>query len=148
RADGAGTAQVLTESQLPQLPGSFHPNGRLLAYHQGGGGDNVENHQDIMIVPLEGDEKNGWKPGKPIEFLGGPFRKVMPAFSPDGNWLAYTSNESGQFEVYVTPYPGPGPKVRVSNEGGTNPRWSKKGELFFSQAKTDGMMLMVAAYST
>jgi hypothetical protein len=53
-------------------------------------------------------------------------------FSPDGHWVAYTSNESGRNEVYVQPFPGPGPKRQVSTEGGNEPLWPRKGhELFF-----------------
>jgi dipeptidyl aminopeptidase/acylaminoacyl peptidase len=55
-----------------------------------------------------------------------------PVFSPDGRWLAYSSNEPGVFEVYVRPYPGPGPLRQVSRNGGSNPAWSPKGrELFY-----------------
>ena len=53
-------------------------------------------------------------------------------FSPDGNWLAYLSDESGRYEVYVRPYPGPGAKYQVSTEGGVEPMWNPKGnELFY-----------------
>jgi serine/threonine-protein kinase len=149
RADGTGEAQRLTASPIGQLPSSWHPNGRLLAFYQGVG---VDNKQDIMILPIEGDETSGWKPGKPVEFLGGPFRKVWPMFSPDGRWIAYTSNESGRFEIYVRPYPGPGGKWQVSNGGGAEPFWSaKRHELLFTQAAPaadSGTQLMVAAYST
>jgi serine/threonine-protein kinase len=59
--------------------------------------------------------------------------------SPDGRWLAYQSNTSGQFEVYVTPFPGPGPRIPVSANGGDNPRWSRDGrELFYTRG--DRMM--------
>jgi serine/threonine-protein kinase len=146
RADGTGETQRLTNSPIAQLPSSWHPNGRLLAFYQGVG---VDNKQDIMILPIEGDETSGWKPGKPVEFVGGPFRKVWPMFSPDGRWIAYTSNESGRFEIYVRPYPGPGGKWQVSNGGGTEPFWSpKRQELLFTQAVDSGVQLMVAAYST
>ena len=52
-------------------------------------------------------------------------------FSPDGQWLAYASNESGRFEVYLRPYPGPGGKTQISTEGGTQPVWARNGELFY-----------------
>ena len=61
-----------------------------------------------------------------------PFDESAPAFSPDGKWLAYVSDESGRAEVYVQPYPGPGAKWAVSTEGGTEPAWSADGrELYF-----------------
>ncbi|MBN2316607.1 MAG: PD40 domain-containing protein, partial [Sedimentisphaerales bacterium] len=53
-------------------------------------------------------------------------------WSPDGKWIAYTSDESGRWEVYVEPYPGPGPKFMVSTEGGFQPVWSRDGkELYY-----------------
>jgi serine/threonine-protein kinase len=56
----------------------------------------------------------------------------MPAFSPDGRWLAYVSDESGEEEVYVQPFPGPGAKSRISTNGGLEPVWARSGrELFF-----------------
>jgi Tol biopolymer transport system component len=56
--------------------------------------------------------------------------------SPDGRWLAYVSNESGGYEVYVQPFPGPGRKWQVSTEGGTEPVWSRNGrELFYRSGR-------------
>ena len=56
----------------------------------------------------------------------------MPAFSPDGHWIAYASGETGRTEVYVQPFPGPGGRVPISTEGGGFPVWSLNGhELFF-----------------
>ena len=60
------------------------------------------------------------------------FQEAGPEFSPDGRWLAYTSGESGRIEVYVRPFPGPGPAVQISNDGGLSPVWSQDGrELYF-----------------
>jgi serine/threonine-protein kinase len=85
-----------------------------------------------MIVPLEGDEVSGWKPGTPSVFLNTQFSQIAAAFSPDGGWLAYTSNESGTYDVYVRPFPGPGGKWLVSTGGGSSPVWSRNGrELFY-----------------
>jgi len=56
----------------------------------------------------------------------------VPRFSSDGRWLAYTSDESGRYEIYVQPYPGPGGKWQISTEGGTEPAWNPNGrELFY-----------------
>jgi len=78
-------------------------------------------------------------------FLSTPFVEVEAAFSPDGRWLAYQSNESGRFEVYVRPFPGPGGKWQVSTGGGTYPTWSQKEkELFY---RTPEYTLMVAPYA-
>jgi len=60
------------------------------------------------------------------------FDEQYPEFSPDGRWLVYTSDESGQDEVYVRPYPGPGRAIQISTRGGSNPCWSRDGaEIFY-----------------
>ncbi len=60
------------------------------------------------------------------------FSQSNAQFSPDGHWVAYTSNESGRLEVYVQPFPGPGGKWMISTEGGTYPLWARNGrEIFF-----------------
>src|ERR1700736_5342265 len=67
-------------------------------------------------------------------FLRTAFTESAPRFSPDARWLAYVSDESGRFEVYVQPYPGPGGKSQISTDGGTEPVWNPNGrELFYRQ---------------
>ena len=140
RADQSGEPQRLTESQNIQRPRSWHPTGKFLAFQEAPVGSN---NSDIKILPIVGDEASGWKPGKPTTFLATPFTEADPAFSPDGHWLAYHSNESGSFEIYVRPFPGPGGKQQISTGGGLLPTWSSNGkELFyFSDSK-----IMVATY--
>lgn len=71
-------------------------------------------------------------------------RESKPKFSPDGNFVAYESNESGPLEIYVQPFPGPGGRWQVSNGGGHEPNWSPKGrELFY----LNGSTLMAVTYS-
>jgi len=67
------------------------------------------------------------KLGKAELFLETPFSEAYPAFSPDGRWLAYASNESETWEVYVRPFPGPGGRWQISTGGGTFPLWSRDG---------------------
>jgi len=94
---------------------------------------------------MEGNDKSGWKASSPKPFLNTAFTEVTPSFSPDGHWMAYSSNESGYMEVYVRPFPGPGGKWQLSNGGCCVPTWSrKKNELFF---RTNDSRLMVASYS-
>ena len=72
-------------------------------------------------------------PGKPTVFLNTPFAEEEPMFSPDGRWIAYTSTESGQQEVYMRPFPGPGGKWQISTNGGNTPTWSRaRRELFYA----------------
>jgi Tol biopolymer transport system component len=141
KADGTGEVTRLTESPEPQIPYSWHPNGRFLAFHQFTSGPSS---WDLMMLPMEEHAGPGWTPEKPTVFLGTPAIEVLPAFSPDGRWLAYQSNESGGFEVYVRPFPGPGGKWRMSTEGGEDPRWSAKASelLFINQTQ-----VLVAPYT-
>jgi serine/threonine-protein kinase len=125
RSDGSAEAQRLTDGKLNETPYSFSPDGKRLAFYQLG------NNSDIFTAPIEGDPGHPTL-GKAELFLGTPFVEVDPAFSPDGRWLAYRSNESGTFEVYVRPFPGPGGRRQVSNGGGRFPLWSRDGrELLF-----------------
>jgi Tol biopolymer transport system component len=139
RADGAGDAQRLTEGKSVQYARSWRPDGKVLAFNQ------LNPNYDIMTVPIEGDEKSGWKPGEPKAFLSNPFIVQSPAFSPDGRWLAYHSTESGPLEVYVRPFPGPGGKWQISTGGGVTPKWSHNGkELFY---RTADSKIMVVSYT-
>src|SRR5260370_34481237 len=74
-----------------------------------------------MVLPLAGDRK-------PFPFLSTQFSEAQGAFSPDGKWVAYQSNESGRYEIHVRPFPGPGGQWQVSTSGGISPRWRGGGE--------------------
>ena len=97
-------------------------------------------------MPVEADPGPGAlgvRLGKAELFLGTPFVEVFPAFSPDGRWLAYASNESGTVEVYVRPFPAPGGRWQVSTGGGRIPLWSRDGrELLFQTL--DGRVMAVS----
>ena len=140
RADGAGNAQRLAESKSLQYTPSWHPDGKVLAFRQ----NNADTGWDIMTLHIEGDEKSGWKPGEPKPFINSTFDDRVPAFSPDGRWLAYVSNEAGPYDVYVRPFPGPGGKWQISTGGGSFPKWSRNRELFY---RTEGSRIMVATYT-
>jgi hypothetical protein len=76
---------------------------------------------------------------RPVALLQTPFTESEPAFSPDGKWLAYQSNESGVFEVYVQSFPDGGRKWQISTEGGRWPQWARSGrEIFYRNL--NGMM--------
>jgi len=144
-ADGSGDAQVLVRSEIPLRPGSWHPTRNILAY----AATASVNNDDLMILPVEGDEAGGWRAGTPTPYIRTSARERAPQFSPDGKWLAYASNESGRDEIYVRPFPGPGERVTVSSEGGENPTWSPaRSELVFAAPAGDYLrVLMVASYS-
>ena len=139
RADGAGDAQRLSESKSPQYAGSWRPDGKVLAF-----GEQTLNF-DIVTLSIEGNEKSGWKPSEPKPFLSSPFSEQSPVFSPDGRWIAYHSNESGIYQVYVRPFPGPGGKWQISTPSGIAPKWSRNGkELFY---RTGDNKIMVVTYT-
>src|SRR3989454_716091 len=120
RADGSGGPERVTTSEYPHAPMSWAPDGQLLAFIE----VNPSTQRDIWVLRMS-DRK-----AQP--FLRTRFDESVPRFSPDGRWLAYISNESGRYEIYVQPYPGPGGKWQISTEGGTEPTWNHNGrELFY-----------------
>jgi serine/threonine-protein kinase len=134
RADGAGEAQPLTDDKTSAFaPYSFSPNGKRLAYtHRGADG-----YSEIWTAPIEGDREHR-RLGRAALFLRSASSltgQTAPAFSPDGHWLAYASDDAGTREVYVRPFPGPGGKTQISTGGGSVPIWSRVAkELFFLTA--------------
>jgi len=122
-ADGSGSEEqlIVAPGETGEMPESWFPDGKTLAIGQWNNSD----QGDIWILPLEGERT--LRP-----FLRTPFSEFFTSFSPNGHWLAYTSDESGRYEVYVRPYPGPGGKWQISTEGGEEPVWSANGqELFY-----------------
>jgi len=140
RSDGAGKPQPLTQSKNNQLPWSFTPDGKQLAFWD----LTSEAGNGIWTVPLESDSA-GLRAGKPEVFLQTPADERYPSFSPDGRWIAYSSDESGTFQVYVRAFPDKGGKWQISNSDGVYPMWSRNGhELFFEALDNH---IMVAAYT-
>jgi Tol biopolymer transport system component len=90
---------------------------------------------DIWALPVSRDSKSGdWTADneKPIQITKTPFIETTPRVSPDGRWIAYASNEPGEYRIYVQSFPNPGIKQLVSTGGGIEPRWSRDSkELFF-----------------
>jgi Tol biopolymer transport system component len=141
RPDGTGKAEPLIVSGNTQAPCSFSPDGKRLAYHE----LNSSTGFDLWTVPIR-VTGSGPAAGTPELFLGTPAYETYPTFSPDGRWMAYGSNESGNWEVYVRAFPDNGSKAQVSASGGRIPRWSPNGrELFY---RTDDQRIMAATYTT
>jgi Tol biopolymer transport system component len=116
----------------PQFPTSWSPDGSMLAFHE----RKPNGERDIWAVSPGSD---------PVPFLLTPFDERSPRFSPDGRWLAYVSDESGRNDVYVQPFPGPGPKWLVSTDGGIDPVWSRDGRELFYRKDDEMMVVSVAA---
>jgi len=104
--DGSGGIERLTTSEFLNSPSSFSPDGQLLAYTE----IHTDTSYDIWVLRLSDPSAGSGQGRKAQPFLRTPFTETAPKFSPDGHWLAYASNESGRFEIYVQPYPGPGGK--------------------------------------
>jgi Tol biopolymer transport system component len=102
-----------------RIPRSFSPDGRYLVFTQ----SSEQTGDDLWYVDLEGGEE--------APLLATDFEETWGMVSPDGRWLAYTSDESGSTEVYLTPFPQGGAKVPVSTDGGDVPTWSPDGEELF-----------------
>ena len=132
-ADGSGGFERLPARGQPS---SWSRDGKVLAFTSsplGGGG--TQNRIWLLSI---GE-------GRPRPFLDSRFIERYPEFSPDGHWIAYTSNETGREEVYAQPYPGPGGRQQFSNNGGTQPAWSHSGrELFYTEidARTQRTRMM------
>ncbi|HXM51442.1 MAG TPA: protein kinase, partial [Pyrinomonadaceae bacterium] len=133
-ANGSGDAEGLLPGA--NFPAAWSPDGRFIIFVRRG----VKTRMDIYALPLFGDRK---------EYLisNSPFNEQTPAFSPDGRWLAYTSDETGNYEIYVQSFSADGKlgadKQRVSTNGGTYPVWRRDGsELFF--VAPDGQMMSSA----
>src|SRR5262249_46956564 len=102
--------------QFNKYPTSVSPDGRFLLYNV-----SLLPQNDIWALPLTGDRKA-------VPYLNGPFSESNGFFSPDGKWVAYTSNESGRNEVYVSPFPEPRGKWQISATGGVVPHWRPDGK--------------------
>lgn len=140
RADGVGKIQPLSPKGKVQIPWSISPDGKRLAYHE----LSQSTGFDLWTVPIH-ESADGLTAGNPEPFLQSPAFETYPSFSPDGHWIAYGSNESGSWEIYVRGFPDNGTKVQVSNGGGRIARWwPGRNELLY---RTDDQRLMQATYA-
>jgi Tol biopolymer transport system component/predicted Ser/Thr protein kinase len=140
RADGAEQPQPLTKSANLQFPTSFTPDGkRLLFYETAPRGGSL-----IQTMPME-HNSGGLQAGQPELFRQLPSANSVGAFSPDGRWIAYTSAESGVYEVYVRAFPDSGKQWLISTGGGAFPIWSRvRNELFY---RTEDHHIMMSTYT-
>ena len=124
-------AEPLLEGTVSRVPGSWHQNGKVLAFTEVGPGA----PENLMTVTIDGDDRSGWKVGTPQPFPAAGGRQFEPMFSPDGRWIAYHSDSAGPLEVYVRSFPDTGRQWPVSTNGGQDPVWSRTSrELFYRRA--------------
>jgi Tol biopolymer transport system component/predicted Ser/Thr protein kinase len=128
-ADGGTRTPILRAGFLNVLRGvAMSPDGKFLVV----AGGTWSEPGDIRIYPVEGAGTDQLKTGNAAPFVRTAGFKMDPVFSPDGHWLAYTSTESDQAEVYVKAFPGPGGRWQISKTGGSHAVWSKKkNELYY-----------------
>jgi Tol biopolymer transport system component len=132
RLNGSAGEELLLDSRDMKRPNSWAPDGRFLLYWSS------QNNGDLFVLPLEGE-------AKPFPFVSTASREQEGVFSPDGKWVAYQSDASGRFEIYVRPFPGPGEQTQISTEGGRAARWRADGkELYFISPQ---LKMMAAAVS-
>jgi Tol biopolymer transport system component len=125
RSNGIGQDELLLKTNNPKFSSDWSPDGRFLLYYE----IHPKTKYDLWVLP-----DPGGTPGdkKPIPFLQTEFNESSGAFSPDGKWIAYHSDESGRFEIYVQTFPATGAKRQVSKAGGSHAKWRRDGkELFY-----------------
>jgi Tol biopolymer transport system component len=135
-SSGAGAEEVLLETPNAKGPEDWSKDGRFLLYQEADAKTGV----DLWALPVTGSDR------KPIVIAKTPFNEHGGQFSPNGHWVAYQTNESGEFQIVVQPFPEPTGKWQVSTSGGTQPRWRADGkEIYF--IAPDGK-LMAASVTT
>jgi len=128
-ADGGGPEENLLVGRDAKWPVSWSPDGRYILYVT----NSEETGNDIWLLPLFGDRQ-------PSPFMQTRFQDNWATISPDGRWVAFSSTETGQAEVYVVPFPDGGEKRRVSADGGYQARWRRDGkEIFY--LSSDGTLM-------
>ena len=136
-ASGAGPEELLLASSGNALtPQSWSRDGKFLLYLE----RDPETGGDLWVLPMDGKEK-------PSVFLKSRFEERAAQFSPDGRWVAYMSDESGQPEIYARPFPGASGQWQVSTMGGVTPRWRRDGKELYYIAP-DGTLMAVPVATT
>ena len=129
QADGSGAAKVLVATPRNEALTDWSREGKYLLYWR----DDPETGADLWYLERN-EDGSAWEPHP---FLHTPFNQRAAKFSPDGRYVAYVSDESGQWEVYARPFPEGSSQSTVSSNGGTQPRWSRDGkELFYVEGST------------
>jgi len=138
-SNGSGSDELLINGTASPYPCSWSRDGKYLLYEMDGG---PRTKVDLWILPMVGDRT-------PILYLQTEFIEAHGQFSPDGRWIAYTSDESGRAEVYIQSFPISGGKWQVSNAGGDQPQWRGDGkELFYLAADRTLMSAAISGTSS
>jgi len=120
-ANGGGADELLVQSNFRKVVNDWSADGKFLLYHE----VNPKTGFDLWVLPLTGEQRS-------FPFLQTPFDERQGHFSPDGRWIAYASDETGTWQVYVRGFPSSGGKWQVSTDSGSQPQWRGDGrELFY-----------------
>jgi Tol biopolymer transport system component len=128
-AGGTGNEEPLLQSGTDNVPTDWSVDGRFLLYENG----HPKTGSDLWVLPL-------WGEAKPFALLQTPFNEQQGQFSPDGQWVAYSSDKAGQREVYVRSFPDSGFELPISTGGGADPRWRRDGKELFYLAEDRKLM--------
>lgn len=131
---GAGTEAVLWESSESKNASDWSSDGRWFSFAI----QSPKTARDLWVLPLDGEKK-------PIAIAQTASEEGDGRFSPDGRWIAYQSNESGRFEIYIQSFPGPGGRSQISTGGGTSPQWRRDGKELFYLGLDNGLMTVSVA---
>jgi Tol biopolymer transport system component len=129
RSDGTGGETLVLESDENKNTQDWSPDGRHVLFTN----QSPKTNFDLWALPLFGGRK-------PVPVAQTPSSELFGRFSPDGRWIAFQSGETGRAEIYVQPFPGPGPKLQISVGGGTRPRWRRDGRELFYVAPDNRLM--------
>ena len=131
----AATERAAQIQSINLVTTDWSPDGQHIVFST----PEVASGTDLWLLPLTGDRK-------PVKFIASPAEEMHGNFSPDGHFIAYTSNESGRFEVYVQTFPLSNRKWQVSTNGGYEPRWRADGrEIYYLSEDRKLMAVLVAA---
>jgi Tol biopolymer transport system component len=143
-SDGTGAEELLLKSGAAKSPSSWSRDGRYLLYSV----EDPKTKDDLWALPLTPE---GSTNGEPIPVVQGPFNENQGRISPDGRWVAYTSDESGRPEVFVQPFhpsSHDGGRWMVSSGGGFQPRWSRDGKELFYLSDNQAVMAVTISGGT
>ena len=136
-ADGSGTPHLLSKAEHPRHPSAISPDGKFLLFTE----EHPATRRDLWLMPLEDGSAT-----QPRPWIQTAFDEMTPSFSPDGRWVTYASNESGETQIFVARFPDGSMRRQISTSGGAQPIWAANGrEVFFRRHTGDGDRMQVMA---
>ncbi len=130
-SSGIGEPQVLYSSKTDKVPTDISPDGKFLIYGDFG----AKTGRDIWVLPVTGEKT-------PIPVAVTEFNEVVGQFSPDGRWIAYSSNETGRQEVYIRSFPSSAGRWQISTHGGIHPQWDEGGQQLYYIDPNNQLMIV------